>query len=41
MVPIQMAEKEAGEILAVSRDAAEEYFLEEEREAIIVECRMQ
>jgi len=36
-----MAEKEAGEILAVSWDAAGEYFLEEEREAIIAECQMQ
>lgn len=30
-----------GEILAVSRGTAEEYFLEEEREAIMAECWMQ
>lgn len=41
LAPIRMGEKEAGEILAVSRDAAEKYFQEEEQEAMIVECRMQ
>lgn len=41
LVPIQMVEKETGEILAVSWDAAEEYFLEEEQEVAMVECWMQ
>lgn len=41
LAPIQMDEKEVGEVLAVSRDAAEEYFLEEEREATMAECWMQ
>ena len=33
--------KEAGEILAVSREAADEYFAAEEEAAILAECRMQ
>ena len=41
LAPIQRGEKEAGEILAVSRDAADEYFALEEEEAILAECRMQ
>lgn len=41
LAPIQMGEKEAGEVLAVSRDVAEEFFMEEEREATMAECRMQ
>lgn len=39
--PIQRGEKEAGEILAVSREAADEYFAAEEKAAILAECRMQ
>ncbi len=39
--PIQRGEKEAGEILAVSREAADEYFALEEEAAILAECRMQ
>lgn len=41
LAPIQVGEKEAGEVLAVSRDAAKEYFLKEEREAAMAECWMQ
>lgn len=33
LAPIQMGEKEAGEVLAIDRDIAEEYFAEEERMA--------
>ena len=39
--PIQRGEKEAGEILAVSREAADEYFAAEEEAATLAECRMQ
>ncbi len=39
--PIQRGEKEAGEILAVSREVADEYFAAEEEAAILAECRMQ
>lgn len=38
--PIQMGEKKAEEILAVRRDAAEEYFHEEEQAVMMVECQM-
>ena len=41
LAPIQRGEKEAGEILAVSREAADEYFAAEEKAAILAECRMQ
>lgn len=41
LAPIQMEEKAAGEILAVSREAAEEYFAKEEQAAVMAECRMQ
>ena len=41
LAPIQRGEKEAGEILAVSREAADEYFAAEEEVAILAECRMQ
>lgn len=41
LAPIQRGEKEAGEILAVSREAADEYFAAEEEAAILAECRMQ
>ncbi len=41
LAPIQRGEKEAGEILAVSREAADEYFAAEEEAAILTECRMQ
>lgn len=33
LAPIQMGEKEAGEVLAISRDIADGYFAEEERMA--------
>lgn len=39
--PIQRGEKETGEILTVSRDAADEYFTAEEEAVILAECRMQ
>ena len=41
LAPIQVGAKEAGEVLAVSQDVAEEYFLEEEWEATMAECWMQ
>ena len=41
LAPIQRGEKEAGEILAVSREAADEYFAVEEEAATLAECRMQ
>ena len=41
LASIQRGEKEAGEILAVSREAADEYFAAEEEAAILAECRMQ
>ena len=41
LAPIQRGEKEAEEILAVSREAADEYFAAEEEAAILAECRMQ
>lgn len=40
LAPIRMGEKKAGEILVVSREVAEEYFLEEEREVAMAECQM-
>ena len=41
MASIQMEEKVVGEILAVSREAAEEYFTKEEQETVMAECQMQ
>ena len=41
LAPIQRGEKETGEILTVSRDAADEYFTAEEEAVILAECRMQ
>lgn len=41
LAPIQMGEKEAGDLLSVSRGAAEEYFAAEEEAAILAECGMQ
>lgn len=41
LAPIRRGEKEAGEILAVSREAADEYFALEEETATLTECRMQ
>ena len=41
LASIQRGEKEAGEILAVSREAADEYFAVEEEAATLAECRMQ
>lgn len=40
LVPIQMGDKEAGEILIVSRDAAEAYFAMEDEAVGMAECRM-
>ncbi len=40
LVPIQMGDKEAGEILIVSRDAAEAYFAMEDEAVDMAECRM-
>lgn len=37
LTPIQMGEKEAGEVLAIDRDIANEYFAEEERMATLAE----
>lgn len=40
LAPIQMGDKEAGEILIVSRDAAEAYFAMEDEAVCMAECRM-
>lgn len=37
LAPIQMGEKEVGEVLAIDRDIANEYFAEEERMATLAE----
>lgn len=37
LVPIQMGEKDAGEVLAVSRDVAEQYCQEEDEETTMAE----
>jgi len=37
LIPIQMGEKDAGEILAVTRDVAEVYFMREDEEATMSE----
>lgn len=39
LAPIRMGEKKAGEVLVISRDVAEEYFLEE-WEVAMAECQM-
>lgn len=41
LVPIQMGEQEAGELLSVNRDVAEEYFAAEEEAATMAEYQMQ
>lgn len=41
LAPIQMGEAEAGEILAVDRDTADEYFMEEDQETTMAELSMQ
>lgn len=40
LAPIQMGEKEAGEILAVDREIAEEYFREEDQMVTMMELSM-
>lgn len=41
LVPIQLGETEAGSVLAVGRDMANEYFAEEDRFVAMAEMRMQ
>lgn len=41
LAPIQMGEAEPGEILAVDRDAADEYFREEDQAVTMAELSMQ
>ncbi|MBS5388848.1 MAG: hypothetical protein KHY31_15920 [Clostridiales bacterium] len=41
LAPIQMGEAEPGEILAVGRDAADEYFREEDQAVTMAELSMQ
>ena len=41
LAPIQMGEAEPGEILAVDRDTADEYFMEEDQAVTIAEISMQ
>lgn len=40
LIPIQMGEKDAGEVLSVSRDVAEQYFREEDEAATMAEIGM-
>ena len=40
LAPIQLGEKEAGEILAVERNAADEYFAMEDEAVTMAECQM-
>ena len=40
LAPIQMGEKEAGNILAVDRDIADEYFYEEDQMVTMAEMGM-
>ena len=40
LAPIQMGEKEAGNILAVDRDTADEYFYEEDQMVTMAEMGM-
>ncbi|MFR8846346.1 MAG: hypothetical protein ACLVGL_15750, partial [Waltera sp.] len=37
LIPIQMGEKDAGEVLSVSRDVSEQYFREEDEAATMAE----
>lgn len=41
LAPVQMGEQEAGELLAVDRDVAEESFVAEEEAATMAEYQMQ
>lgn len=41
LVPIQRGETEAGTVLAIGRDTADEYFAEENRFVAMAEMRMQ
>lgn len=41
LAPIQMGEQEAGELLSVNREVAEEYFIAEEVAATMAEYQMQ
>lgn len=41
LAPIQMGEAEPGKILAVDRDTADEYFMEEDRAVTMAELSMQ
>ena len=41
LAPIQMGEAEPGEILAVDRDTADEYFMEEDQAVTMAEISMQ
>lgn len=41
LAPIQMGETKPGEILAVDRDAADEYFMEEDQAVTMAELSMQ
>lgn len=40
LAPIQMGEKEAGEVLAVDRNAADQYFAEEDQAVTMAEYQM-
>ena len=40
LAPIQLGEKEAGEILAVERNVADEYFAMEDEAVTMAECQM-
>ena len=40
LIPIQMGEKDAGEVLSVSRDVSEQYFREEDEVATMAEIGM-
>jgi hypothetical protein len=40
LIPIQMGEKDAGEVLSVSRDVSEQYFREEDEAATMAEIGM-
>ncbi len=41
LAPIQMGERESGEILAVDRNISDEYFMEEDRSATMAELSVQ
>ncbi|WP_268890689.1 hypothetical protein [Clostridium porci] len=40
LAPIQMGEKEAGEVLAVTREEADAYFAAEDQAVTMAECQM-